>query len=82
MRVSEVVGKPIVSADTGEKLGTVADLLVDSAAARVVGLVIRGGLLSAEHVLPYAVQPFSVPAHPADLASPMMRSRMRQTERI
>ena len=54
MRASEVIGKPIVSAETGEKLGSVADLLLDSAIIRVVGLVVDGGLFSAEHVLPYA----------------------------
>jgi uncharacterized protein YrrD len=53
-RVSEVVGKPIVAADTGEKLGTVADVLVDTRASRMIGLVIGGGLLASEHVLPYA----------------------------
>ena len=30
-RVKEVLGKPVISADTGEKLGTVADLLLDDA---------------------------------------------------
>ena len=53
-RVSEYVGKPIVSADTGEKLGTVADVLVDADAGRIVGVIVAGGLLTAERVLPYA----------------------------
>jgi uncharacterized protein YrrD len=53
-RVSEYVGKPIVSADTGEKVGTVADVLVDAHAARIIGVIIGGGILSSEHVLPYS----------------------------
>lgn len=53
-RVSEYVGKPIVSADSGEKVGTVADVLVDAHAGRIIGLVIGGGILKSEHVLPYA----------------------------
>ncbi len=53
-RVSEYVGKPIVSVDNGEKVGTVADILVDAHAARIVGVIISGGILSSEHVLPYA----------------------------
>ena len=53
-RISEYVGKPIVSADTGEKVGTVADVLVDADAGRIVGVIVGGGLLTSEHVLPYA----------------------------
>ena len=53
-RVSEYLGKPIVSADTGEKIGTVADVLVDAHAGRIVGVIVSGGLLTSEHVLPYA----------------------------
>ena len=53
-RVSEYVGKPIVSADTGEKVGTVADVLVDADAGRIVGIIVGGGLLTSEQVLPYA----------------------------
>ena len=52
-RISEVVGKPIVSADAGEKMGTVSDVLIDNQAARIIGLVIGGGILGSEHVLPY-----------------------------
>ena len=53
-RVSEYVGKPIVSADTGEKVGTAADVLVDADAGRIVGVIVGGGLLTSEQVLPYA----------------------------
>lgn len=52
-RVSEIVGKPIVSAATGEKAGDIADVLIDPTATHLVGLVVGGGLLGSEHVLPY-----------------------------
>jgi uncharacterized protein YrrD len=53
-RVSEYVGKSIVAADSGEKVGTVADVLVDADAGRIVGVIVGGGLLTSEQVLPYA----------------------------
>ena len=53
-RVSEYLGKSIVSADTGEKIGTVSDVLVDAQAGQIVGVVVGGGLLASEHVLPYS----------------------------
>jgi uncharacterized protein YrrD len=37
----------------GDKLGNVADLLVDSEATRIVGLVMSAGVFSSERVLPY-----------------------------
>jgi uncharacterized protein YrrD len=49
----QLIGKPIVSADSGQKLGNVADLLLDDVQGRVVGIVIGGGLLGNERVLPY-----------------------------
>jgi len=53
-KVSELIGKSIVSAATGERLGKVSDVLVDQQSHRVLGFVIGGGLMSAEHVLPHA----------------------------
>jgi uncharacterized protein YrrD len=53
-RISEYLGKPIISADTGEKVGTVADVLVDAHAGRIIGVIVSGGLLTSEQVLPYA----------------------------
>ena len=53
LRVSDIVGKTIVSASTGEKVGEVADVLIDDTATRLVGIVIAGGVLGSEHVLPY-----------------------------
>jgi uncharacterized protein YrrD len=52
-RSREIVGKPIVSAATGQKLGAVADLLLDESHHSVVGLIVRDGWISAERVLPY-----------------------------
>lgn len=52
-KVSELVGKSIVSADTGERIGKVSDVLVDPQSQHVLGLVVAGGVLGAEHVLPY-----------------------------
>jgi len=52
-RATELIGKSVVSADTGEKLGTVADVLFDEADDhRLVGLVVRHGWRNTEAVLP------------------------------
>ena len=53
-RVSDIVGKPIISAETGDKLGSVTDGLIDNERNQLVGLVIGGGVFGKEHVLPYA----------------------------
>lgn len=52
-RVSEIIGKPIVSAETGDRLGSVSDALLGDGGVNVVALIIRGGLLEKEHVLPF-----------------------------
>jgi uncharacterized protein YrrD len=52
-RTSELIGKPIVSADRGERIGTVDDVLLDGERRRAIGLVVHGGVLAAERVLPY-----------------------------
>lgn len=58
-RGSELIGKAVVSADTGEKLGTVSDILLDDADHHLLGLVVRRGLMKSENVLPAAaVQTF------------------------
>jgi len=51
-RASQVIGKSVMAADNGEKLGTVADLLFDDGNRQLIGLVIRQGLLHSEQVLP------------------------------
>lgn len=50
-RVTDVLGKPVVSAATGRKLGTVGDVLLDDTGRALVGLVIRHGMLAGEEVL-------------------------------
>jgi uncharacterized protein YrrD len=58
-RASDVIGKPVVSATTGRKLGTVGDLLIDEGGRALTGLVIKHGMLHGEDVLPAdAVQSF------------------------
>lgn len=53
-RISEVVGKAIISTASGDKLGTVSDGLMDNESNALVALVISGGVFGKEHVLPYA----------------------------
>lgn len=53
-RATDLIGKPVVSADGGEKLGTVSDLLLDDNANHLVGLVVKRGMLHGEDVLPAA----------------------------
>jgi sporulation protein YlmC with PRC-barrel domain len=58
-RASELMGKAVVSADTGEKLGAVSDLLLDETDHHLIGLVVQRGMMKSEHVLPAAaVQTF------------------------
>jgi uncharacterized protein YrrD len=53
-RLSEMIGKPVVSTDSGDKMGTITDALLDASAATVLGLVIRHGLIPKDEVLPLA----------------------------
>jgi uncharacterized protein YrrD len=58
-RATDVIGKPIVSADTGRKLGTVGDLLLDDHGRELTGLIVHHGLFGGDDVLPAgAVQSF------------------------
>jgi uncharacterized protein YrrD len=54
MHINEMLGKPIVSADTGEKFGHVDEVLLDSGRHLVVGLLVTDGVLSKQRVLPFA----------------------------
>lgn len=51
-RVSDMIGKAVVSVNSGEKLGTVSDGLLEPGGVRLIGLVVRHGVLGNEHVLP------------------------------
>jgi uncharacterized protein YrrD len=50
-RATNLLGKPVMSALTGERLGTVADLLLDDGGTSVVGFVLRHGWFKGEDVL-------------------------------
>lgn len=50
-RASDVIGRPVVSADTGKRLGVVGDLLLDDDGRHLLGLVVTHGLLRGEDVL-------------------------------
>jgi uncharacterized protein YrrD len=53
-RVTELVGKPIVTSDTGKDVGSAADVLVSQDGSRLVGFVITRGTLRGEKgVLPF-----------------------------
>ena len=51
-RTSDLIGRPVVSGDSGKKLGTITDLLVDDSEGRLVGLVLQHGWMKSEEVLP------------------------------
>lgn len=51
-RLSEMIGKTVVSTESGEKLGTISDALVDPSGVRLMGLVVGHGVLGKEQVLP------------------------------
>ena len=53
-RATDVIGLAVVSADTGKKLGKVVDLLLDENGTKLVGLLVKHGVLKQEHVLPAA----------------------------
>jgi uncharacterized protein YrrD len=53
-RATDVIGLPVVSANTGKKLGKVVDLLLDENGTELVGLLVKHGVLQQEHVLPAA----------------------------
>jgi uncharacterized protein YrrD len=52
-RVTDLVGKTIVTSETGEKIGRAADLLLSPTGNRVIGVVVGGGVLAGERVLAY-----------------------------
>ena len=53
MRSRDVIGKPVVSADGGQKIVAVSDLLLDHSHTHLAGLVIGNGWFTTEHVLLY-----------------------------
>ena len=86
-RASDLIGKPIVSADGGKKLGTVGDLLLDDGGSEVLGLVVRHGMFKGEDVLPAAsvqsLGPDAIVSRSNELIDPSeWRQRQGATERI
>jgi uncharacterized protein YrrD len=53
-KVSEVVGRPVVSVDSGERVGRVVDVLLNAESQQLVGVVLAGGVFGAEQVLLYS----------------------------
>jgi uncharacterized protein YrrD len=51
-RATDVIGKPVVAADSGRKLGTVEDLLLDDDTTAVRGVLVSHGFLKKSHILP------------------------------
>ena len=54
MHLNALIGKPIVSADTGAKVGKVEDLLLDENRRLVLGVLVSHGLLGKQQVLRFA----------------------------
>ena len=86
-RATDLIGKPIVSADGGKKLGRVGDLLQDDGGHEVLGLVVRHGMFKREDVLPAsAVQslgPDAVVSRSNELIAPgEWRQRHVASERV
>lgn len=52
-RVSDLIGKTVLSAESGDRLGSVSDALLEEGGGRVVGLVLGSGVLAKEHVMPF-----------------------------
>jgi uncharacterized protein YrrD len=75
-KISELIGKAIVSADSGQRLGRVSDVLLDADARSALGLVVSDGVLSGEQVLPLAeVQTLGTDAVVARSASHVVAAR-------
>jgi uncharacterized protein YrrD len=82
-RISHIVGKPIVSAEQGEQVGKVADVLLDPMTQEIVGLVVASGLLSSEQVLPFKdVQTFGTDTVVARTAAGVLGPKDWRAERI
>lgn len=81
-RLGEVIGKTVVSVTSGAKLGTISDALLQPGGEGVIALVLGGGLLAKEHVLPLTdVQTFGTDTVLARTDEHLMSAReWRQSE--
>jgi uncharacterized protein YrrD len=54
MQLGEMIGKPIVSADSGDTAGRIDDVLLDGTRHHAVGILVSDGMFSKQAVLPFA----------------------------
>jgi uncharacterized protein YrrD len=52
IRGTKLIGRAVIAAGSGKRLGSVGDVLLDSDGGKLVGLVVRRGWLHDESVLP------------------------------
>jgi uncharacterized protein YrrD len=52
-RVRDLIGKSVISAQSGDRIGSIREALVDEHDIRIVAFVIGRGALDGDHVLPY-----------------------------
>jgi sporulation protein YlmC with PRC-barrel domain len=52
VRLSSLIGKHVVTADTGRRLGKVTDVLIDARRMQIVALIVSVGWLAGQRVLP------------------------------
>ena len=52
-RVSEIIGRPLLSAETGDRLGRVSDALVAEGGVKIVAIVLGDGVIGHERVIPF-----------------------------
>jgi uncharacterized protein YrrD len=82
-KVSDLVGRTVVSSETGDRLGRVADVLLEPHSDRALGLVIGGGLFEGEHVLPIGdVQTLGTDAVVARSAQGVLDAKQWRERRI
>jgi len=84
-RATDVIGKPVVAADSGKKLGTVEDLLLDDDMNELRGLLVGHGMMRGKDVLPVAsiqsLGPDAVVSRSSQLVDPRDWSGERHEQR-
>jgi sporulation protein YlmC with PRC-barrel domain len=54
MRANELIGRPVVTAATGERVGRIDDVLLNDTGRQTVGVLVSNGLLSTQRIVPIA----------------------------
>ncbi len=54
VKVSEVIGRKVTVRESGEEVGKIKDVVVDSTGKQVIGFVVSTGLVSSSKVAPWA----------------------------